>query len=255
MEDFFQSHARKNSTNIIIDGYGYGLNDVHDTYWAVLDQIYVQQADGQQMKFDDDSSSGSELDTVWEERQDTDRGDIIGENAGPIRVDTGTLDDVINRKKRKDRNRKKRRRHRTDRSREEKRDERGAKKLKKRKKKEKEKEKEDNKFGKVWLGWDTDTDDLGLIFKIYLWIDQYTPRWMRYLYINANVYNTYFVTELIVESLPQCILIVTDTYLKGAWSEISVASIMFSGIMIAYNVLKIVYYVGYMGQDMRSVVL
>ena len=96
---------------------------------------------------------------------------------------------------------------------------------------------------------------MGLIFDIYLWIDQYTPRWMRYLHINANVYNTYFLTELIVESLPQCILIVTDTYLQGQWNVISIASILFSGIMIVYNVLKIVYYVGFLDQDMRVVVL
>merc|ERR1719461_1834976 len=108
---------------------------------------------------------------------------------------------------------------------------------------------------KVWLGWDTGNDELGIIFKIYLFIDKYTPKWMRQFYINANVYNTYFLTELIVESLPQSILITTNVYLTNDWTPISVASIFFSGGMIIYNVLKIVYYVGYLGKDMRSVVL
>eukprot|EP00483_Globobulimina_turgida_P008141 UN08157 len=78
---------------------------------------------------------------------------------------------------------------------------------------------------------------------------------MRHLYINANVYNTYFLTELIVESLPQCILIITNAYLKNDWTPIPIASIFFSGGMIVYNVAKIVYYVGYMNKDMPSVVL
>ena len=102
---------------------------------------------------------------------------------------------------------------------------------------------------KVSLGWDTNkTDELGIIFRIYLFIDKYTPKWMRSLIINANVYNTYFLTELIVESLPQCILIICNAYLKNQWTPISIASICFSGGMINYQVLKIVYYVGYLGR-------
>ena len=50
---------------------------------------------------------------------------------------------------------------------------------------------------KKWLGYDVDEDSL--YWKIVIFIDSLTPFWMLKLKINANLYNTSFITELIVE--------------------------------------------------------
>merc|ERR1712129_16695 len=46
-------------------------------------------------------------------------------------------------------------------------------------KKKKMKKKKESFVDKVWLGWNTNTDELGIIFKIYLFVDKFTPKWMR----------------------------------------------------------------------------
>ena len=50
--------------------------------------------------------------------------------------------------------------------------------------------------------------DDSLLWKIYLWIDNKTPQWLLKYKVNADLYNTYFISELIVESLPQLMMYV-----------------------------------------------
>ena len=57
-----------------------------------------------------------------------------------------------------------------------------------------------------WLGYQVVEDSL--LWKIYLWIDMKTPDWILKYKVNADLYNTYFISELIVESLPQLMMYV-----------------------------------------------
>ena len=89
-----------------------------------------------------------------------------------------------------------------------KRDEKAEKKENSKEKRKKEKKKnlaivdEENK----WLGYEVVDDSL--LWKIYLWIDHKTPHWLLKYKVNADLYNTYFISELIVESLPQLMMYV-----------------------------------------------
>ncbi len=88
------------------------------------------------------------------------------------------------------------------------------------------------------------------------WFDSFTPEWMRRLKLNASVYNTFFVTEIIVESIPQMVINLANGYfLPGSFSVFSWMSLFFSAVMILYNVLKIVYYVGILNKDIKDFVL
>eukprot|EP01083_Nonionella_stella_P000790 2266_1 len=200
------------------------LDDIHAAYWAELDKMVVKRSDGRAEEEEVDvyittNPEDEERDPNYDPRRDDDNISMgiqrIRQKRQNIKDRTQSVESV---------------------------------KKKKRKKKKKKPEK------RIWLGWDTGTD-LGLIFKIYLFVDQYTPRWMKRLYINANVYNTYVLTELIVVSLPQCILLITNAYIQNYWTGISIASITFCGIMIIPTVAKFVYYVAYLNKNMKSVTL
>ena len=90
---------------------------------------------------------------------------------------------------------------------------------------------------------------------LYYWIEGQTPKAMKRYYVEANVYNAYFISELIVESLPQLLLNVTNAHFQNRWNEISVVTAAFSGAIITYSVLKFVYYVGYRDYDMKQIML
>ena len=70
----------------------------------------------------------------------------------------------------------------------------------------------------------------------------------------VNFFDCLFNIELIVESLPQLILNVTNAH-YAQWNWFSIISAGFSGLMILYSVLKFVYYVGYLNYDMRQFML
>ncbi len=62
--------------------------------------------------------------------------------------------------------------------------------------------------------------------------------------------------ELICESLPQLMLNLANMYVLNVWNDpISVTSAIFSATVIAYNVIKIVYFVGYKDKDLKQFVL
>merc|ERR1712157_574851 len=92
-----------------------------------------------------------------------------------------------------------------------------------------------------WLGYEI--SEHSILWTIYLWIDSFTPKWMLNLKVRANIYNSYFISELIVESWPQLVTNLVNSYYKG-WSTISTISAVFSVVMISYTMLKIIYYVG-----------
>ena len=105
---------------------------------------------------------------------------------------------------------------------------------------------------------DDDDETAGCITcakKIIGWINSQTPDAMLRLKIEANVYNAYFVSELIVESLPQLVLNFTNAYYNESWSLFSIISTVFSATMIFVSVLKFVYFVGFRNLEMREFML
>ena len=98
-------------------------------------------------------------------------------------------------------------------------------------------------------------DCVGRVWYLYYWIESQTPKAMRKYMVEANVYNAYFISELIVESLPQLLLNVTNAHFQDQWNEISIVSAAFSGAIISYAVIKYVYYVGYHDYDMKQIML
>ena len=56
----------------------------------------------------------------------------------------------------------------------------------------------------VWLGWDV-SKNTTILMRMYLFIDQFTPDWLEKYEINCTVYNSYMMSEIIIESLPQLI--------------------------------------------------
>ena len=103
-----------------------------------------------------------------------------------------------------------------------------------------------------WLGYEI--SEKSILWKIYLYIDQFTPNWMLNLKVRANIYNSYFISELIVESWPQLVTNLVNSYYVG-FSIISNISAVFSIIMIAYTMLKIIYYVGVRNKNLDKFVL
>ena len=102
---------------------------------------------------------------------------------------------------------------------------------------------------------DEETGCITCVRKVIGWINDQTPDVMLKLKIEANVYNAYFVSELIVESLPQLVLNVTNAYYNQSWSEFSIVSTAFSATMIFVSVLKFVYFVGFKNLEMREFML
>eukprot|EP01084_Bolivina_argentea_P301786 520739_1 len=102
-----------------------------------------------------------------------------------------------------------------------------------------------------WMGYSVGKS---LIWTVYLWIESFTPLWMSKLRVRANIYNSYFVSELIIESWPQLVTNLVNAYYKG-FSVISNISAAFSVMMISYIMLKIIYYVGIQGKGLDKIVL
>eukprot|EP01083_Nonionella_stella_P135262 411470_1 len=104
----------------------------------------------------------------------------------------------------------------------------------------------------AWLGYEVSSNSL--LWKIYLFIDSFTPLWMSRLKVRANVYNSYFISELIIESWPQLVTNLVNSYYQG-FSAISYVSASFSLLMISHTMLKIIYYVGVRNKNLDKFVL
>ena len=94
-----------------------------------------------------------------------------------------------------------------------------------------------------------------LLWRIWLWIDHFTPVWMLKYKVDAHIYTSYFMTELIVESTPQLLINIANAYINDEWTMLAIISAMFSGLTIAYSMLKFIYYVGYLNYDLKRFVL
>ena len=93
------------------------------------------------------------------------------------------------------------------------------------------------------------------LWTLYYRIDDLAPWFIRRVKVNTEVYNTYFLTELICESFPQLLLNLANGWITGDWNQIAYISAFFSGSIIAYNITKIVYYVGYKNKDLKQFLL
>ena len=63
-----------------------------------------------------------------------------------------------------------------------------------------------------------------------------TPSWMSSLYINESIYNSYLMSELIVESLPLLLLnLVNMFFLSDRITTVSIVQATFSGLLVVYS--------------------
>jgi len=94
-----------------------------------------------------------------------------------------------------------------------------------------------------------------ILGQIWITIDRRTPRWMRQYTFNVTLYNTYTISSLVVESIPQLLLNLANRLVKGHFTALSLVSLFFSGTSIAYQILKVVLYVGIMDKDIKDFIL
>ena len=90
---------------------------------------------------------------------------------------------------------------------------------------------------------------------LFYCIDKYTPHWLKKYDVDPNIYNNFWMTELVVESLPQLVINVCNAFWAEAWSEISIVSAVFSITIVVWSLCKIVYKIGFQGLDLKTTLL
>jgi len=93
------------------------------------------------------------------------------------------------------------------------------------------------------------------LWRLYYRVDGWAPQSIKRLKISAELYNSFFVSELICQSLPQLMLNIVNSQLSHSFSVVGYISAFFSAAMIVYNVAKIVYSVGFRNQDFKNFLL
>merc|ERR1712013_223457 len=80
--------------------------------------------------------------------------------------------------------------------------------------------------------------------KVFRVCDVCTPRWMAALAMNESVYNSYLLSELVVESLPLLLLNIVDIlFVSEAVSTVALSQAICASTFLVYSWVKLAYYV------------
>ena len=90
---------------------------------------------------------------------------------------------------------------------------------------------------------------------LWLCVDRHTPSWISKYDVDPNIYNNFWITELVVESLPQLIINVSNSYFEETWSPVSIVSAVFSIAIVLFSICKIIYKIGFQGLDLKKTLL